>query len=247
MTIVDILKYLYRKPQHILIRLLSSRAKSIDLTPMNRVVVVSPHPDDEVFGCSMLMNSLIKSGKEVHLIMLSKGEYIANGNKMSADEVINKRKELTKQAAVIIGICSKNIHTFSFPDNYFSKVSGEEVEKVREIINQIHPDAIFYPHSMDGSPDHEVASQILNNMTFDFKISRYYYCVWLWHHTPMFKTLLLDYKNAYVLKGDHKKKLDAIDTYVNAKDNNGFYYSGNLPKMFLKAVSWEKELFFEIK
>lgn len=246
MSFTRILKYLYRRPQHLLIRLLASGAKTLDVEHMNTVVVISPHPDDEVFGCAMLMNTLAKQGKDVHLIILSKGEYISAGSCIQADAVVKVRAALTKQAARVLGIDEQRIYTLSFPDGSFTHTPDVEISSLKKLLDSIKPNTIFYPHPSEGSPDHDAASRIISCIEFDKRIHRYYYCVWLWHHMPLYKAFSLNYSKAFVLKGDYLKKLEAIAIYVNANDGHSFYYSGNLPKMFVKAVSWDKELFFKV-
>ena len=241
--ISNIIKYIYRKPKHLLIHLFSCLAKKIDIDRMNKIIVISPHPDDEVFGCALLINKLTERGKEIYLAILSKGEYVFNGT--DAEEVVKQRSILTRKAAKVLGVHPSHIRTFSFPDGNFAKVDDSEVSKLHQYINEINPDTLFYPHPFDGSPDHCVTSNILNKMKFNRNIERYYYCVWLWHHMPFYKVFLLDYKKAFLLKGNILKKLSAIDIYVNAKSPKGFCYSGNLPKMFIKAVSWKKEFYFK--
>ena len=56
---VNFLKYLYYRPQHVIIHFFSNLfSKRLDADEMDNVLIVSPHPDDEVFGCANLINSL---------------------------------------------------------------------------------------------------------------------------------------------------------------------------------------------
>ena len=246
MAIKDLLKYLYRRPQHLLIYALSSFSKDLEMEKMKRILIISPHPDDEVFGCGMLMNKLVENHRDVHLVILSRGEFIVDGTDADADEVVRQRALLTQRAASVIGLPSTNIRTFSFPDGNFSDVPASEVTKLYQYIEELQPDTLFYPHPQDGSPDHCVASKIMGQMKFSWQVDCYHYCVWLWHHMPFCKLFGLDYTNAYLLKGNIENKREAIKVYAEAKSPEGFLYSGNLPKMFMMAVSWRKELYFKV-
>lgn len=243
--IADVVRYVYRRPQHILIKLLALKSAELDVSTMHKVLIVSPHPDDEVFGCGMLMNKLVCSGKDVKLIILSKGEFISEGSGVSEDVVVKARAELTLRAAAILGLDGKDIHTLSFPDGKFADVPKEEIGGLENLIKEISPDCLFYPHPFEGSPDHMVATQILERLTDGMNIPRYYYCVWLWHHMPLIKIFKLNFDRACVLTGDAHKKQQAVDNYALAQHESGLYYSGKLPKMLLKAISWKKELFFK--
>ena len=60
----------------------------------------------------------------------------------------------------------------------------------------------------------------------------------------------LDNKNARILKmtpTQHQRKLKAIEKYVTPLAPCGKPWSGVLPKAFLKAARWKRELYFRVK
>jgi hypothetical protein len=48
-------------------------------------------------------------------------------------------------------------------------------------------------------------------------------------------------------RAQHQRKLQAVDDYVTPLAPCGKPWSGVLPKPFLKAAKWNKELYFKIK
>ena len=44
--------------------------KSISLDIGDKVLIVAPHPDDEVLGCSGLIQRLLSEGKRVDIVIL---------------------------------------------------------------------------------------------------------------------------------------------------------------------------------
>lgn len=242
---IDLLKYIYRKPQHIIIKSLAlAKANGLNLSRYENIVIISPHPDDEVFGCGGLIYELRKLDKKVSVIFMSKGEGVKN-NQCNSLKVINARKQLSKKAFEALTANFSYAYYCDFIDGDFASTDISEYKKLKDLITAIHPDCIFYPHPCDGSPDHITSSKIINNMVQFLPAAKYHYCVWLWHHTKLSKILSIDFSKSYLLKIDLLKKKTASNIYSEAKDEKGFYFSGKLPKMFLKAVNWNYELFFK--
>ena len=60
----------------------------------------------------------------------------------------------------------------------------------------------------------------------------------------------LDWKNAAQLcmtPAEHRIKLDAMDAYIRPLAPCGKPWSGVLPKVFVKANKWNRELYFSLK
>ncbi len=80
----------------------------------------------------------------------------------------------------------------------------------------------------------------------DKEVSIYEYCVWMWYYNIW----RLDDKNAYILSmplAMHQRKKEAVKQYVTPLAPCGKPWSGVLPKPFLKAARWKKELYFKVK
>lgn len=244
---INLLKWVYRKPQQYVIRSGSKLFGSeLIIDHMSNVMIISPHPDDEVFGCAGLISTLKKQGSTVNIIFLSKGEGIAK-DLYDRDNIVMQRQNLTKKALPLLNICLENIHWLDFVDGKFKITNPNEFERLKNLIDKIKPDAIFYPHHWEGSPDHEFASNRVKDLIRNLNIQKFEYSVWLWFHTRLWKTFILDYKNCFRLKVDRNFKKKVSEIYATAKDENGFYYSGKLPKLFLEAVNWKYEIFFRIR
>ncbi len=238
------MKSLYRHIRIHIIRLLAFiLGKKIDVEG-NNVLIVAPHPDDEVFGSAGLIQQLINQQKKVSVIILTRGENSLQ--KWDKDEITSAREEMAIQAASLLK------HDLYWADMEDGNIRNSDTQKLFELIENINPDVIFVPHYLEGWSDHEATEKIVFNWTNGNKkkIKLYYYCVWFWFSMPYSKFNQVQWKKARTLsmnETDYQNKKRAINIYLEKKTSFGQPYSGVLPKEFLYANSWNKELFFEAK
>lgn len=247
-----ILKFCFKIYHYVQVGLLRIFAKcfsrNFQISRLDRVLIISPHPDDEVFGCGGLMKTLIQSGKHVELVVLSKGEAVHKHCCPNDEEhIVFTRAKLTDRANGLLGLSSNQIHRLDFPDGDF--VSAENrtdlITALDELIKEINPTEVFIPHPYENSPDHVSATRIVEAILEDVSVPIFYYCVWTWYHMPLYKILKLKYKNARLLQvDDRESKNRTIDVYVKNRAKCGVSYSGDLPKPFIYAFRWKYELFF---
>lgn len=125
-----------------------------------RLLVISPHPDDESIGCggALLAHRGIAS---VHLIHLFNGE--GGGEfggpwrdtpEYKARLVSERRRELAK-AAEELGCASAQ--SLDLPDGYADPTEAD-VRRLRDMVNAIRPDVVFIPWYLDNLADHRMAN-----------------------------------------------------------------------------------------
>lgn len=240
---------IYHYIQIFLLRIVSKLlSKDFNPSQFNKVLIISPHPDDEVFGCGGLIQSLIQEGKHVELIILSKGEAVhRHCCPNDEDNIVQTRSNLAIKANALLGIPSNQIHHLDFPDGNFISTQDnlDLIDILKARISNIAPTEIFIPHPYENSPDHAAATRIILNTIRDSSISVFYYCVWTWYHMPLYKIPMLKYSSAYLFRIRNQEiKNKAIDTYINNRAKCGVSFSGDLPKPFIFAFRWKYELFF---
>ena len=70
-----------------------------------RILIIAPHPDDEVLGCSGLIQRSLKEGKQVDVVILSGGGKSHSGCcSIDEKELIESRRALSRTAAGILGL-----------------------------------------------------------------------------------------------------------------------------------------------
>lgn len=210
------------------------------------ILIIAPHPDDEVLGCGGLIAKLCDAGRPPHIIYMTGGE----GSHRSCcnlpkEELVSARRSLTLSAIHILGVPVENIHTLDYPDGGIS-IDNKQTDRLRAIITELDPEYVFVPHWGEGWSDHVNTAEIVKTIAAGSKVQIYEYCVWLWFYNIWRG---LDWKNGRVLKmsnGEHESKLAAMDAYIKPLAPCGKPWSGVLPKVFVEANKWNRELYFKV-
>ena len=211
----------------------------------DKTVIIAPHPDDEVIGCAGLIHALVERGMPPHVIILTGGEnshvYCCNLDK---NKIVESRHQLTLKAAATLGLPESHIHCLHYPDGGVA-LEHPETDRLRTLLSELNPQSVFVPHCGENWSDHLQAAEIAKHLLKGQNVSIYEYCVWMWYYNVW----RLDYRNARVLRMSrvqHRRKLQAMDEYVTPLAPCGKPWSGVLPKPFLKAAKWNKELYFKV-
>lgn len=238
------MKDLIRNLRVFLLHLIYNICPSLSLP--KRVVIIAPHPDDEAIGCGGLIQALVERGTPPHVIILTGGEGSHRGCcDIAAEELIAGRHQLTLSATATLGLPASYVHCLHYPDGGVA-LEHPETERLAALLKELKPDAVFVPHRGEGWSDHLQAAEITKHLLMGQKISIYEYCVWMWYYNVW----RLDFKQARLLRMSrthHQRKLQAIDEYVTPLAPCGKPWSGVLPKPFLKAARWNKELYFLVR
>ena len=238
------LKDLIRHIRLIILHLLYRCRPSLRL--MANTIIIAPHPDDEVIGCAGLIQALTENGTPPHVIIMTGGEGSHRGCcKTSSEKIISARHQLTINAATTLGLPESHIHTLAYPDGGIA-TGHTETEKLQRLLNELLPQTVFVPHKGEGWSDHILSAEIIKELLNKQQVSIYEYCVWMWYYNVW----KLDYRNARILKmsrKQHLRKLQAIEQYTTPLAPCGKPWSGVLPKPFMKAARWNKELYFKVK
>lgn len=226
------------------LRLRGKRCQPLNLHSQ-RIVIVAPHPDDEVIGCGGLIARLTSLGYPPQVIILSSGGGSHRGCcNIDEETVIEQRRELTIKAAHILGLPHEYIHHLDFKDGEINGTDKNNLQSFHELLKELHPAIVFVPHHGEGWPDHVNVRTMIEEIKCKAEI--YEYCVWMWYYNVW----RLDWRNARVLHlstDEHRRKTEAVDAYTTPAAPCEKPWSGVLPKVFLKAAKWNRELYFRVR
>lgn len=125
---------------------------SLDLGCYNRVAVLAPHPDDEIYGCGGLLRLFVERGATVKVVVITNGE---KGGVNEKADVIDQRRTESFNAASVIGYPPPEF--LDFEDRKLS--FGEKL--IDAILARLHlyrPDLVLTPSITERHPDHQVAA-----------------------------------------------------------------------------------------
>jgi N-acetylglucosamine malate deacetylase 1 len=123
---------------------------------MDKILVISPHPDDESIGCGGTICKHIENGDEVYTIFLTSGE--KGGHGLSEVETISIRETEARMAASILGVT--HLEFWRQQDGNF-QASMENIKRLTEAIEKISPSMIYVPHLNEEHPDHKQAALLV--------------------------------------------------------------------------------------
>ena len=75
-----------------------------ELEPVQRALVVTPHPDDAEFGCAGTVALLVREGKEVFFVVATSGNKGGRDTDMTADYLTDARQDEQRRAAEVLGV-----------------------------------------------------------------------------------------------------------------------------------------------
>jgi LmbE family N-acetylglucosaminyl deacetylase len=144
---------------------------------MNRVLVISPHPDDEAIGCGGTIRQHADAGDTVDAVFLTSGE--AGGHGLSPGETRRVREDEAHAAARVLGI--RTVQFWQEPDGRL-RCRQPVVDRLIALLRQAGTSVIYAPHAQDGHPDHRAAARIvraaLQGLDPDERPGAYLYETW---------------------------------------------------------------------
>lgn len=123
---------------------------------MARILVVSPHPDDEALGMGGTIRRRVNDGDRVEVIFLTSGE--RGGHGRTPDDTARLREAEAAGAAQILGIAA--IEFWREPDRAL-RAHRVLVERLRGELITRAPAAIYTSHPDEQHPDHAATARVV--------------------------------------------------------------------------------------
>ena len=243
----NIIKKLLAKPVKVInnmvlelyLHLVKGKAKGIKKIEFEgkKLLILSPHQDDEMLGCGCLIKKTLEAGGLVKCI------YITDGSKSLSDqltpeamieirkaEAIRLTEHLNMEEPIFLGCSDGSLE----PDD------KEAADKVAQAIEDYKPDAVLIPYFLDGHKDHTAVSGIYlasmkklkNHKEFDT------YCYEI--NSPISVHGITHYMDC---SGYLKAKSDALDFYSSQTMSFESIFAMNRLNRILTGVEEGAELF----
>lgn len=152
------------------------------LMPHPRVVIVSPHPDDEILGFGGLLQHLLYLDKKIVIITVTDGEGCYPGSKhWSPERLRSIRPKESKAAMAELGwVVEDDLqwHWLALPDRGVGENKAQLIEHLRQLFQP--GDMVFTTWCRDGHADHEaVGCAVIEAAEGQVEVCEV--PIWTWH------------------------------------------------------------------
>lgn len=182
--------------------------KLIGIPEGKRIVVLSPHPDDDVIGAGGTLSKHHAQGCHITSVVLTDGE--AGHPENSTRETGICRRGEAGRAADLIGI--DEVVFLGEPDGALAS-RDPGVSHLRDCLIRTAPDVVYLPMFLDNHPDHRAATALLARAMLgtDLEFTCCAYETW----TPLIPNILVDITEHMPIKinaiAAHESQLAHID------------------------------------
>lgn len=121
-----------------------------------RVLVISPHPDDEAIGCGGTLRKHVVDGSRIRVLFLTSGE--RGGHGLAQEETRRRREQESRDSAAILG--THEIEFWRERDGAL-RASRRLIERMASAIDSYKPQLIYVPNDLEAHSDHRAASRAI--------------------------------------------------------------------------------------
>lgn len=123
----------------------------------SNIIVVAPHPDDEIVGCAGLLRQAARLGVKICIVAVTDGEASHTGSRNWTTQSLSRtRTEESLEAVRRLSIHARR-DRLAIADGTVSQHESELSERLMPFI--MPGDAVIAPWCFDGHPDHEAVSR----------------------------------------------------------------------------------------
>lgn len=117
------------------------------------ILVVTPHPDDEVFSAGGTLARLARNGNRIRILIYTSDNAGSNDPSMTRTRLAAIRKREEEESVSILGVPKENITWLGYDDGMLEYVDRRKLTRqVAREIRRHRPDAVF---SIDPGAPHE--------------------------------------------------------------------------------------------
>lgn len=195
------------------------------------VLAIGAHPDDVDLGMGGLAHKLARTGRQVAILDLSRGEMGTRGT-------VEERLAEAAEAARRLGVAARE--NARLPDGHLEN-SYEQREAIVPFIRKFRPEVILAPMTPDRHPDHGAAHDLARDANFMAGLARIetghptYRAPKVYYYSPYFD-LADDPAFVVDISEDFEAKLEALRAFASQFHNPE--YKG-APTMIASERFWK--------
>ncbi len=132
----------------------------IECPAQRKIMVIAPHPDDDIFGPGGTLLKAIQKGAEVHVVYVTDGENDARREAIRDD---------ARRSCKALGAT----YTFLGCETMNIPLADEQVNRsLSSLLEDIRPEAIFTAFLLDDHDDHRRANELLLTVARDLDLGK---------------------------------------------------------------------------
>ena len=148
--------------------------------PACRMVVVAPHPDDEILMVGGLLQHMLRLARNVLLVAVTDGTASHAGSTDWPRERLARERPRESHAALeTLGLPVEPMLRLEFADGELQRLQPQLAERIAQVIRP--RDVVFTTWQHDGHPDHEATGHACATAAGHVGATLIEVPVWAWH------------------------------------------------------------------
>lgn len=121
------------------------------------VVVLAPHPDDEVIGCGGTILRHVAAGARVACAVVNRGERSCGRPGLTQEQRAAAREAESRASAAALGL----EEIVFLPGRNLTPFTADQRNALAAFLERRRPDLVYVPHFLETHPDHHEANRLL--------------------------------------------------------------------------------------
>lgn len=149
-------------------------------SPAPRLVVVAPHPDDEILACGGLLAACVQQQLPTLVVAVTDGEAShGSGNRKALARLGAQRTEESHSGLLRLGVKPASVIRLCLPDGKVASCLAYLTAQLKRLL--LPGDVVVTTWRLDGHPDHESTGAAAAQACFASGCSLLQAPVWMWH------------------------------------------------------------------
>ena len=129
-----------------------------------KILIISPHPDDETLGCGGTFLKHKNMGDKVHWLIITNVDVENGWDK----DIVDKRQKEIETVSGMYGF--EKTFKLDYPTAKLDTMPMQEIiESVSKVIFEIKPEIIYLPNRSDVHTDHQITFKTAYSCTKNFR------------------------------------------------------------------------------
>jgi len=192
------------------------------------VLVLSPHPDDELIGCGGTLLGLARNGAKIHVVQMTEGATCKALKQCSEGE---RRQLRVDEARSVAEQFDFELTCWPTRADYALENTAQTRARLCSLLTDLQPKLVFIPSATDRHPEHRLAYEIFMEVFHESDLAAdvYQFPVWGFLQPDIAVAVANDFDAVLEALYLYKKAMKAED-YVSRCRALACYHSGRLKR-----------------